>query len=247
MAGRLINWPLGLNANFREPISGPRTVNPGATNSIGNFVQTTSSPFGLWRWQFSFPPIRGQMFRRYRGWITALHGGANATRVPFCDWDGMKLSQMGVNADPFTWQAGQPWGNGQPWDNGKNWKLTPPTVYVSASANKGDDVISLQSDYWGRALGMGDLIGFYPSHFGMYMVTDVIDAGTYRIWPPLRKDVEYSADPILCDSATLEPTLAMRLESEDAANAPRSAAFAEGLSVTFVEVPDYTVKTWFTD
>lgn len=235
---RLIHWPRGLRANFREPLSGPRAVNAGVTTSVGNFVQTTASPFGLWRWRFQFPPIRGQLFRRYRGWVTALHGGANATRVPFCDWDGLTARQSGINADRF---GDVPWGNGQPWSNGHNWKSTPPTVTVAASAEKDATIVSLGSAFWGRGLDIGDLLGFFPFHLGLYMVTEVIEPGTYRIWPPLRKEITPD------DSATLRPTLAMRLESEDAANAPRGAAFAEGLSVTMVEVPDYTVRQWFAD
>ena len=238
---RLIHWPNGLRANFREPLSGPRAVNAGVTTSIGNFVQTTVSPFGLWRWRFSFPPIRGQLFRRYRGWGAALHGGANATRVPFCDWDGLTLDQMGVDASRDEWRRGRPWGNGMPWSNGRDWQSTPPIVPVAAPAERDATVVSLGSSFWGHGLDYGDLIGFTPFYFGLHMVTEAIEPGRYRIWPPLRKALGTE------DFATLRPVLAMRLESEDAANAPRGAAFADGLSVTLVEVPDYTVRQWFAD
>lgn len=238
---RLIHWPRGLRSNFREPLSGPRAVNAGVTASVGSFVQTTASPFGLWRWRFSFPSIRGQLFRRYRGWVTALHGGANATRVPFCDWDGLSLAQAGVVASRDEWRRGQPWGNGMPWSNGANWKGTPPNVPVVALAEKDATIVSLGSAFWGYGLDYGDLLGFTPFHFGLYMVTEAIEPGMYRIWPPLRKAV--TSD----DFATLRPTLAMRLEGEEAANAPRGASFAEGLNVTLVEVPDYTVRQWFAD
>lgn len=238
---RLIHWPNGLRANFREPLSGPRAVNAGVSTSVGNFVQTTSSPFGLWRWRFQFPSIRGQLFRRYRGWVTALHGGANATRVPFCDWDGLNLQQMGVAASRDDWRRGRPWSNGLPWSNGQSWQSTPPMVPVASPAVRDSTVLSLGSEFWGHRLDYGDLIGFAPYHLGLYMVTEVIEPGTYRIWPPLRKDVTTD------DLATLRPTLAMRLEGEDAANAPRGASFAEGLSVTMVETLDYDVREYFAD
>lgn len=236
---RLVSWPLGLHANFREPLSGPRTVGSGASGSIGNFTQTFASPFGLWRWRFQFPPIRGQLFRRYRGWITALHGGANATRVPFCDWDGLTRDQMGVSASQAEWKAGQPWSNGQSWSNGQNWQSSPPVVSIAAPTALGGTVVSLGDEFWGHDLHEGDFVGFFPLHFGLYMITEVMDPGRYRVWPPLRKALTTA------DSATLRPTLAMRLESEDAANAPRGAVFAEGLSVTLTEVFDYDVKTYF--
>lgn len=238
---RLIHWPHGLRANFREPLSGPRTVGAGSSSSLSNFVQTTASPFGLWRWRFSFPPIRGQLFRRYRGWVTSLHGGANATRVPFCDWDGLTLGQMGVDATRDEWRKGQPWSNDEPWSNGQAWENSPPVVDIAAPALLGDTVISLSDDFWGHDLGAGDLLGFSPFHLGLYMVTEVVEPGQYRIWPPLRKAL------VAGDSATLRPVLAMRLESEDAANAPRGAAFAEGLSVTLVEVLDYDARDYFAD
>jgi len=234
---RLVNWPLGLRANAREPLSGPRAVGGASTQSIGGFVQTSGAPFGLWRWRFSFPPLRGQMFRRYRGWVTSLHGGANATRVPFCDWDGLSARQAGIDADRY---GSEPWSNGMPWSNGQGWRTTPPTVPIAAPAAQDATIISLGSAFWGHGLDIGDLLGFFPFHFGLYMVTEVVDPGTYRVWPPLRNAITTD------DYATLRPTLAMRLESEDAANAPRGAAFAEGLSVTMIETLDYDVRDYFT-
>lgn len=238
---RLLHWPEGLKANFREPLSGPRTISGGVTSTVGNFLQTTASPFGLWRWRFSFPPMRRQLFRRYRGWVTALHGGANATRVPFCDWDGLTHEQKGLSISRDQWKAGQPWGNGEPWSNDRNWKATSPVVPVTFGGERGGTTIGLSPNYWGDTLDYGDLIGFYPLHLGMYMITEVRGPGVYRIWPPLRKEV--TSD----DFATLEPVMAMRLESEDSATAPRSFAFSEGSMVTLVEVLDYDVREYFAE
>lgn len=239
MARRLISWPHGLKTNYREPLSGPRTVGAGSNESIGGFVQTFGAPFGLWRWRFQFANMRGQLFRRYRGWITALHGGANATRVPFCDWDGLSLAQRGVQATHEEWKQGQPWGNGEPWSNGKNWGSSGPVVPVAAASALGATEIRLGSVFWGATLDYGDLLGFFPFHFGMYMVTEAIGNGTYRIWPPLRKPIT------LDDFATLEPMLAMRLESEEAATAARDAFSGVNLSITMVEVLDYDVRDYF--
>ena len=180
--------------------------------------------------------MRGQLARRYRGWITSLHGGANATRVPFCDWDGLSKQQRGVSGD-----LAQNWSNGEPWSNGQPWRGYAPLVAVSAAASLDDDTISLADTSWGHSLDVGDQIGFCPLHFGVYMVTEVIDDGEYRIWPPLRKALATT------DFATLRPTMAMRLESEDAASANRGAAFIENASVTLVEALDADVRTYWTD
>lgn len=235
--GRLIHWPVGLKANFREPLSGPRAVQSGATTSVGNFSQTVSSPFGLWRFRISFPPMRGQSARRYRGWITALHGGANATRVPFCDWDGLSREQRGVSGGSLE----NPWSNGMPWSNGEPWHSYAPVVAVTAAAARDSDIVEMDDASWGHRLDVGDQIGFTPFHFGLYMVTEVIDAGIYRIWPPLRKALTTD------DFATLRPVLAMRLESEDSASAARGPAFIDNASVTLVEVLDYDVRDYWTD
>lgn len=239
MMARLIDWPNDLPRNAWEPLSGPRTVGAGATESIGGYTQTVSSPFGLWRLRFQFANMRGQIARRYRGWVTALHGGANATRVPFCDWDGLSFPQMGVTTTHQQWKQGQPWSNGEPWSNGKNWGSTPPQVPVAQASPLGGTEIYLADAFWGHGLGMGDLIGFFPLHFGMYEVTEVIEPGHYRIWPQLRKALTTD------DKATLRPTLSMRLESEEAATAARDAFAIVNASVVLVEVFDYHVREYF--
>lgn len=233
---RLVNWPAGLRAKAREPLSGPRTVGSGATQSIGGFTQTFGSPFGLWKYRFQFPPMRGQLARRYRGWIASMHGGANATRVTFCDWDGLSKEQRGVSGD-----LRQGWSNGLPWSNGEPWKGYVALVTVSAPAERGDTIVTLAGAAWGHSLEYGDLVGFLPFHFGKYIVTEAIEPGTYRIWPPLRKAITTA------DFATLRPTLAMRLESEEGASANRGAAFIDNADVTLVEVFDYDVRSYFTD
>lgn len=243
MAGRLISAPVGLGVTSIEPLSGPRAVGAGATQSIGNFVQTFSSPFGLWRFRFSFRAMRDADFRRYRGWITALHGGANATRWSFFDPDMMSPADSGimVPAD-IRWDnlPGEEWSNGQSWSNGEPWDVTPPLVSIAASAALGASEIRLTNAFWGRKLQVGDYLGFQPFHLGLYMITDVLDGGRYRVWPQLRKAL--TAD----DFATLLPTLAMRLESEDAASVGRGLVVADGLSVTLVETLDYDVRDYFT-
>lgn len=233
---RLLDWPVGLKTIAREPLSGPRVVSGGSTNSIGNFTQTFSSPFGLWRFRFTLPPIRRELARRYRGWITAMHGGANATRVPFCDWDGLSKEQRGISGE-----LRQPWSNDMPWSNGQPWRDYAPVVAVAASAAIDDDIVLLADTAWGHGLDYGDQIGFSPFHFGLYMVTAVIEPGAYRIWPPLRKAL------IAGDFATLKPVMAMRLESEEAATAARGAAFIGNATVTMVEVLDYDVRDYFAD
>lgn len=241
MAGRLISPPVGLGLTSIEPLSGPRAVSAGATQSIGNFVQTFGSPFGLWRFRFSFPAMHKSLFRRYRGWITALHGGANATRWSFFDPDMISFQEAGVEASNFEIATGKPWSNGQPWSNGENWKTSRPNVAIASAAARDATVVSLAFQWWGHRLGVGDYLGFFPFHFGMYEITEVVAPGQYRIWPPLRKAIGTS------DFATLSPVLALRLESEDAATAGRGLVVADDLTATFVETFDYDVRQWFTN
>ncbi|WP_315920448.1 hypothetical protein [Mesorhizobium sp. SP-1A] len=238
---RLLSPPVGLGTTSIEPLAGPRTVSGGATQSIGNFTQTFASPFGLWRWRLSFPAMHEGLFRRYRGWVTALHGGANATRWTFFDPDTMRFQEAGVKSPDFEIATGKPWSNGMPWSNGENWKTSRPIVPVASGADLGDTEIRLSELWWGHRLDVGDYVGFFPFHFGMYQVTQVYERGYYRIWPTLRKAVTPD------DFATLAPVLALRLESEDAASAGRGLVVADALSVTLVETLDYDVRDYFAD
>lgn len=245
MAGRLVSPPLGLPVMSMEPLSGPRVAGAATTQSTGGFIQTSGAAFGLWRWRFSFAPMHKSMFRRYRGWVTALHGGANATRWSFFDPDMMSPQEAGLNLPSHaiwtTRRYDQPWGNGLNWSNGQGWGITPPEVDVAQTSAADSTLIYLDSAFWGHELEVGDYLGFYPFHFGLYMVTQVLDDGAYRIWPPLRREV------LAGDHATLKPVLAMRLESEEAASAGRGLVMAEGATVTMVEVLDYDCRDYFDD
>ncbi len=242
---RLLTPPSGLPVIALRPLSGPRAVTSGASQSVAGFVQTTALPFGMWRWQISFAPMHKAMFRRYRGWVTALHGGANATRWSFFDPDKMSPREAGLNlpakADWTGSAYDRGWSNGAPWSNGCGWSMSPPVAPVMESASRDDTTIKLGGDFWGQNLDVGDYIGFMPFHLGLYTVTEVFEPGSYRIWPPLRKAIG------LDDFATLDPVLALRLEGEDSASADRGLVVAEGLSITMIEVLDYDVRDYFTD
>lgn len=234
---RLLNWPIRMPLIGFEPLSGPRAVSGSAGTSIDNFTQTTASAFGMWRYRFDFGPMRGDAFRRFRGWVAALHGGANATRVPRFDPDTMSFADAGVAGKPVD----QTWSNGANWDNGRRWQMTRPIVPVAAASTFDTSIIYLGSEWWGHSLDIGDEIGFFPFHLGKYVVTEARGAGEYRIWPPLRKAIAAT------DYATFDPVMAMRMEGQEAAKLPRAAVFSEGASITLVETFDYDVRTYFAE
>lgn len=246
---RLLTPPHGLKITSMEPLSSPRTIGGGGSQSTGNFTQTTASAFALWRWQFAFAPAVGAEFRQYRGWITGLHGGANATRFKFVDPDRSTLAELGLHASNDLLRTGIAWGNGRPWDvegadpwfNTGNWQLDAPLAKVRKHSAIGSSIIHLTAGSWGHRLNIGDYIGFTPFHFGLYTITQVLEAGQYRIWPPLRKAIASE------DFATLEPQIVFRLESEEGAKAGRSLQAAEGLVATFIECLDYDVRDYWTD
>lgn len=238
---RLLSWPVGLRWNRMKPLSGPETVGAADSTSIGNITQTVASPFGARYMQFSFPPMRGARARRARGLVTALHKGANAVRVSICDWDGMSFAEAGMTVSEVARRQGFPWSNGMPWSNGENWKVTKPNVAVAGASAIDTTIIGLADQYWGHGLGIGDWIGFFPFHFGMYEITEDLGDGQYRIWPPLRKAVATT------DFATLYPVMAMRLLSSNLPDADRGPAFLEGLSISLFEVFDYDARDYFAD
>lgn len=238
---RLLSWPVGLKWNRMKPLSGPETVGAADSTSIGNVTQTIASPFGARYLQLSFPPMRGAKARRARGLITALHKGANAVRVSICDWDGMTFAEAGMNVSYSARKLGLPWSNAMPWSNGENWRVTKPNVPVAAPAAFDTTIIALSDIFWGHRLGMGDWIGFFPFHFGMYEITEELGDGQYRIWPPLRKALTPT------DFATFYATMAMRILSSNLPDADRGPAFLEGLTISLFEVFDYDARDYFAD
>lgn len=237
---RMVSWPAGLAALSIDVTSGPRTsgiVTEGTTAS----VQTSQSPFGYWGFRFGFPATREAGSRAFRGWVASMNGGANATRVPFFDPDIMSYLQSGVTVTSYEETHGIPWDNGQSWSNLANWSVGRPLVAVSATSSIQTAVVNLANTDWGHLLQVGDYIGFTPFHFGMYIVTEIIQDGRYRVWPPLRKALATT------DYATLSPVLAMRMVEEGAADVSRGLFFSESPSISLVEVFDYDVATYFAD
>jgi hypothetical protein len=238
---RLLNWPRGLAVIAYQRLSGPRAVGASSTESTQGFVQTVAAAFGAWRYQLSLRTMRGKLYRRYRGMVTGLHGGANAVRVPFCDPDIPSWEDSGVGGPPAQFRSGLRWSNGHAWSNGQNWHAGRPLAVLADDAAVGDTLITLTSDHWGRSLLGGEWIGFVPLHFGKYEITQVLDDGQYRIYPPLRKAL------VAGSYATLRPVMAMRLESESAGTVQRSHPVSEGNTLTLVEVQDPDVRAYFAD
>lgn len=238
---RLLDYPIGLRPNRMRKLAGPKTRGAGQSVGVTGWEQTVASPFGARRLEFSFPNIRGKLARRTRGWISAMHGGANATRIRLCDWDGLSLADRGIDATLAEYKAGSTWSNGLPWSNGQNWSNSEEPIAVTAAAAQDDTIVNLDVSGWGANLGVGDWIGFFPFHFGAYEITQVVDDGQFRLDMPLRAALTTSS------YAYLNPTLVMRLESESAASGERDAFSLTGLSLVMVEVFDYDVRDYFTD
>ncbi len=279
---RLIPWASGIRYASLAPLSGPRSIGSGGSQTIGGYTQTVASPFGLWRWQFGFAPLRGAGLRRYRGMIAALHGGANAVRVPIYDPDIMpytRAQMLGAEGLPVvrgiefasTFEDRIALAIGDDTDDelalgdgtddvlmsepnvtatttrfrvggtSTTWSYSFPHVYVAAGAAKDATTIYLNNAAWGHRLIVGDYIGFGPLYFGLHVVTEVYSEGVYRVWPPLRRAITTA------DWATLNPTIAMRMEGEEAGAVVRGQYYADGLTLTLVEVEDADVRAYFNE
>lgn len=238
---RLVQMPIGLKVTSRAPLTGPRTASGNVTESLTGFAQTVASPFGLWRWQFTLTAMHKDMARRYRGFVTALHGGANAFRVTMGDPDMMSWRDSGVNInenDPRI-RRGVPFSNGAFWSNGTGWQISRPTVQIAAAAARYDSIVSLANEYWRGNLNVGDQIGFAPFYFGLHVVTEVFGDGTFRIWPPLRGALTTA------NWATLYPVMVMRLESESSATIARGVSTMEAPTIVMTEVEDADVRLFY--
>lgn len=239
---RLLSWPIGLGKIAYQRLTGPRATGAASSESLAGFVQTVSSVFGSWRYQISLQAMKGRKLRLYRGLETALHGGTNAVRVPFNDPDIMSFAEAGITAvAEGETNPEASWSNGKPWSNDENWQVSRPCVSISVAAAEADTTITLADEYWGHGLLGGEWIGFFPFHFGKYEITQVIDDGNYRIWPPLRKSLTTES------YATLNPVMAMRLESEAGGTVQRGLVASEGNTLTLTEVQDSDVRDYFGD
>jgi hypothetical protein len=223
-------------------LAGPRSKGAtGRQESTGGRFQSVASAFGYWKYEFVLPPAKGRLYRRIEGLVMALHGGANAVRVSWPAPDGFTFKEAGANFTHQQERNGIAWSNGRPWSNGMNWGVSPPNVAVAASAARDTSLIKLGSAFWGRALDYGDEIGFFPLHFGKYMITEARGHGEYRIWPPLRKAI--TAD----DFATLTPVLAMTLDNESGADLARGVDVGQESTLILSEVFDYDVRDYYAD
>lgn len=248
---RLLTWLDGLGIAKLEVID-----NDSARNSGSNTAQDGSEQFyegigAVWRFRMDLTSKQGVRARKERGVLGALMSGANAMRIKLIDPDVMLPSEAGVAVGSWVGWGNIPpqsWSNGHPWSSGLGWRVSPPTVRVAASAAVDAGIVQLQDEHWGHHLGLGDRFGFFPFHFGMYQVTEVIEPGIYRVKHRLRKALTYSPDPLLVDYATLCPVVVVRpVAPAGATRAPRGAFMTEGGYMELSEVIDPYARRHFAD
>lgn len=237
---RFVQWPLGIYPKSITPVGGPRTSGDGEAESLTGFMQTGASVFGLWQWKFTFPAMKGMRYRRFSGFVAAMHNGANATRYTFLDPDRITLAEAGVTVNQIQENGGIPWSNGKPWSNGMNWACGYPHVPVAAAGARFDSEIKLGSQFWGNTLLGGEYIGFGPFYLGAHKVTEVISPGRYRIWPPLRADITTS------NYATMRPVIALRLAGRGSTQLARATAASEESTLVLLEVEDRHARALYT-
>jgi hypothetical protein len=238
---RLIDFPAPLEITNLTWLGGPAARNSGSNTAMDGAEQTFSTVGSVVAFSLSFDLKMGRSARIERGALTALMNGMNAVRFTFYDPDIMTPSEAGLNVNEgVEWNniPAETWSNGERWSNGKGWTVSPPVVAVSADCPSGATVVSLSNEFWGHGLTLGSYIGFFPFHFGLYMVTEVMGGGKYRIWPELRKSLTPN------DLATLVPTLVMRTRP-GGYQLNRGAVHTEGQSVELFEVHDYYVRQYF--
>lgn len=236
---RLLDWPVGIGMTLVEPQAGPRSQGATGNERADAAIQTSASAFSLRMWKFAIRPLHKVGYRRFEGFITALHASSNAVRLQIPAPDNLTLEEAGLVADfqSLAAQMKSTSNYGLAGLSGCNYGY--PVVPVASDASKGDVFIRLASDFWGATLGIGDRIGFNPLHFGSYSITEVFSDGLYRIWPSLEKNITTD------DVATLTPVIATRLTSDSAATFQRTPSAAENITLTMVEVPQSTLDAYY--
>lgn len=242
---RLLTWNDALGLTALEVVNGPNVRNSGSNTAQDGSEQVYGGVGGVWTFRLGLSLKQGRGARHQRGLLDALDGGVNAMRFTVYDRDMMSPADAGiVGASSCDWHGigGQNWSNGMPWSNGMGWKTTAPTVQVVADAAANTGIIRLEDKFWGHKLGFGDQIGFFPFHFGMYRIVEVLEPGVYRVKYRLRKALQPG------DYATLHPVIVLRPTSKDAANAPGQVpGYTDGGSILLTEVIDPFVRSSFAD
>lgn len=242
---RLLTWNDGLGLNALEVVNGPNVRNSGSNTAQDGSEQVFGGVGGVWTFRLGLPITQGRKARHVRGLLDALDGGVNAMRFTVYDRDMMSPAEAGIaGGSHCDWHSvgGQNWSNGQSWSNGQPWKTTAPVVRVAADAAANTGIIRLENEFWGNMLGFGDQIGFFPFHFGMYRITEVLEPGVYRVRYRLRKGIQAG------DFATLYPVIVLRPTNKDAANAPGQVpGYTDTGSILLTEVIDPYVRRQFAD
>lgn len=167
------------------PVSGPNARNSGSSTAMDGTEQTFDAYGDVVALQFTLNVKQGVAARRQSGILTALKSG-NAMRLRFFDPDMLTPTEAGISGvagKGWTDLEDVEWSNGQPWSNGEGWQMSAPTVAVASPAAFDTGIVTLADTDWGHELGLGDRLGFFPLHFGLYTITEVIEPGQYRVWP----------------------------------------------------------------
>lgn len=235
---RLIPFPAGVRVTSRTVLAGPRTISAAFNEGMTGYVQTVQSLAGLWRLQFTFTPMFGAEAIAYRGFITALHGGANATRISIRDPD-LTYASMAANTDGAHPKRGRSFSNGFWFTNGYGTKPAFDFVYLAQNQVKGDTTVVLANTGWANSVIPGHRFGFSPFYFGMHEVTEILSPRTFRIWPPLRSNLYTS------NYAHLEPVMVMRPDPTQFAPPGRGISATEPATLTLTEVEDNDARALF--
>lgn len=229
---RLLSWQAQV-ADL-SLVNGPASAGSGSNTLADGSEQSFAGDNFALQFDLSFPPSQKDRSRREYGWMLALHNGANATRYEYCD--GQMKTPADVGEPEPAW-SGTAW-----WAPGGAWSAGHGTVPVAATAVKGASIVRLANYKWGHTLEVGDCLGFIPSTYGVYWITEIVAPGSYRVTPRLRARLEQGKH-----RATLHPRLALRFVPGTVGFGTFNAAAATGRGARFVEVFDEYVFKYFGD
>jgi len=236
---RIVDWPEPIMLTHVRWLSGPMARNSGANTAVDGAEQTFTGIGDALAFGYDLGISMGTRERRTRGFLLSLHSGANWVRVKLILGDEYSAQELGIQSI-----GSSAWSNGQPWANGLPWAFSKPPVGIAATVDNRGSIVRLKDQFWGHKLGLGDAIGFFPFYFGAHFVTEVIEPGEYRVWPRLRKEITFDADPALNSFATLEPTLLMK-SRPGGHSMSRGPVHSEGVAVELHEVHDYYAREAF--
>jgi len=195
--------------------------------------QIVFSPFPLWRASLTWLSRTYAESKGDRAFLARMRGRSGAVRVaPECCLPNELYERLGTPAPPAGF-VGTTFSDGALFSDGAGFAWPTPEFYLHSAAVAFDDEISIDLSGYSPGLVDGDWLGISGR---AHIISRIIDTDgplmTVGVEPPLRSDVSAGVE------ITTQPTIIMKLVSDDQGAFDRDSSRFVRPTVELIELPD---------